>query len=256
MTSIGLPGGGALPQFYSAAVRPIIIGLRAYNDDGDQAAFLAMQDQLARSLWTVRGGAPAPGTLVLARPDGTSRQVRVYCTDGPDQGDDDVTKSGLLWSTYVITFQALDPYFEDGDSIDREFGVYTAPGIPPMPPIQLAPASLLGDTQVENTGDADSYPVWTITGPGQPTISNTTTGRSFGLNVSLGSGEVVIVDTRPTAQSAIDGVGANRWPDLVKSSPRDLWPLLPGMNQINLNMAGSGAGTKVVLSYTRKWLRA
>lgn len=256
MTSIGLPGGGALPQFYSAAVRPIIIGLRAYNDDGDQSAYLAMQDQLARSLWTVRSGSPAPGTLVVSRPDGTSRQVRVYCINGPDQGDDDSTKSGLMWSTYTVTFQAPDPFFEDADSTDLEFGIYTAPGIPPMPPIQLAPSSLLGQTEVVNTGDADSYPVWRITGPGKPTITNTTSGRSFGLNVTLGVGEVVTVDTRPTMQSAVDGLGANRWPDLVKSSPRDLWPLLPGLNELNLNMAGSAAGSKVVLSYTRKWLRA
>lgn len=256
MTSIGLPGGGALPQFYSAAVRPIIIGLRAYNDDSDQAAFLAMQDALAWSLWTVRAGAPAPGTLVVSRPDGSSRQLRVFCIDGPDQGDDDGTKSGVMWSTYVVTLQAPDPFFEDAAATVLEFSISSAPGIPPMPPIQLASASLLGQTEVVNSGNADSYPVWTLTGPGTPTITNTTTGRSWGLSVALGSSEVVTVDTRPTIQSAVDGLGLNRWPDLVTSSPRDLWPLLPGMNHLNLNMAGSTSASKVVLSYTRKWLRA
>lgn len=255
LTSIGMPTGGALAQSYRAAVRSIIVGLRMYHDT-DQLAFLALQDKLARSLWTVRGGSPAPGTLVVARPDGTSRQVGVYCNAGADQGDDDATKSGLTWSTYTITLQALDPFFEDGDATELSFGTSTAPGVPPMPPIQLAPATLLGDNEVTNSGDADSYPVWTITGPGQPTLTNHTTGRSFGLSATLGSGEVVVVDTRPTLQSAVDQDGDDRWGDLVKSSPRDLWPLVPGTNSLNLSMSGSGAGSKIVLSYTRRWLRA
>lgn len=255
LTSIGLPSGGAIPQSYNAAVRPIIIGLRMYHDT-DQLAFLALQDQLARSLWTARGGSPAPGTLVVARPDGTSRQVAVYCNAGADQGDDDSTKSGLTWSTYTITLQALDPFFEDGDSTELSFGSNSAAGVPPMPPIVLAPATLLGDNSVTNSGDADSFPIWTIHGPGQPTISNLTTGRTFGLDVTLGSGETVVVDTRPTLQSAVDQVGADRWGDLVKSSPRDLWPLLPGVNNLNLSISGSGAGSKITLSYTRRWLRA
>jgi hypothetical protein len=215
-----------------------------------------LQDRWARAIWNERRGDPAPGLLVLARPDGSSRQIEVMCVDGGDQSDDAAGKSGLLWSTYALTFAADDPLWADADATERAFGSSTAAGVPPMPPIQLAPASLLGDTQVENTGDADSYPVWTITGPGQPTITNTTTGRSWGLNVALGSGETVVVDTRPTMQSAIDNTSADRWTDLVKSNPRDLWPLIPGVNQLNLSISGSSSASKVVLSYTRRWLRS
>ena len=137
-----------------------------------------------------------------------------------------------------------------------QFGSSSATGVPPMPPIQLAPATLLGDNTVTNTGDADAYPVWTITGPGQPTLTNNTTGRSFGLDVTLSSDEVVVVDTRPTMQSAVDQDGEDRWGDLVKTSPRDLWPLVPGENELNLSMASSGTGSQITLSYTRRWLRA
>lgn len=254
LTATNLPSGGAVPQFYRTATRPIVMGV--FVEGSTQAEFLARMDAWAWAIWTERNGEPAPGTLIVARPDGTSRQIPVLCTDGGDQSDDDASKSGLTWSTFALTWQALDPLWEDASPTVLQFGVYSASGVPPMPPVQLAPPTLLGQTEVVNTGNAESYPVWTITGPGQPTITNTTTGRSFGLDVSLSAGETVTVDTRPTKQSAVDGDGDDRWSDLVKSSPRDLWPLVPGLNELNLSLVGSGSGSQVVLSYTRRWLRA
>lgn len=254
-TQLGLPSGGAFAQSHLAAARTITVGLYAYDDE-DQEAFLALVDRLAKALWSQRAGKPAPGILVIARPDGTARQIKVYCTDGMDLSDDDRTKSGLMWATYPVTLAAPDPFFEDADATSREFGSSTAAGVPPMPPIVLAPSSLLGDTSVDNSGDADAYPVWTIHGPGTPTLTNTTTGRSFGLDVSLGDDEVVVVDTRPGMQSAVDQDSVNRWADLVRSSPRDLWQLIPGVNDLNLSIGDSGAGSKISLSFTRRWLRA
>lgn len=252
--SVSLPGGGALPQSYRPAARTITLGI--FTEGATQADFLGLCDRWARAIWNERLGQPAPGLLVLARPDGTSRQIPVLHIDGGDQSDDDATKSGPTWSRYALTFAAADPLWADSDPIELTFGTSSASGVPPMPPIVLAPATLLGDSQVTNSGDADSYPIWTIHGPGQPTITNNTTGRSFGLDVTLGSDEVVVVDTRPTMQSAVDATDADRWGDLVKSSPRDLWPLVPGVNDLNLSISSSGVGSQITLSYTRRWLRA
>jgi hypothetical protein len=252
--SANLPGGGALPQSYRPAARTITIGVLL--EGATQAEFLSRSDQWARAVWNERAGSPAPGLLVVARPDGTSRQIEVSCIDGPDQSDDDSTKSGLTWSTYALTFAADDPLWADSDVTELTFGSSSAAGVPPMPPIVLAPATLLGENTIVNSGDADSYPIWTIHGPGQPTVTNLTTGRSFGLDVTLASDEIVVVDTRPTMQSAVDQAGDDRWGDLVKTSPRDLWPLVPGTNDLSLSLSGSGDGSQIVLSYTRRWLRA
>ena len=254
LTSVGLPGGGALPQSYRPVARTITLGI--FVEAVTQAEFLMRQDRWTRAIWNERLGYPAPGLLVLARPDGTSRQIQVMHVDGGDQADDSSSKGGLTWSTYALTFTAADPLWSDSDSIELSFGSSSAAGVPPMPPIVLAPATLLGDNQVVNSGDADSYPLWTIRGPGQPTLTNVTTGRTFGLDVTLGSSEIVVVDTRSGNQSAVDQDGVDRWGDLVKSSPRDLWPLVPGVNSLNLSIAGSDAGSKITLSYTRRWLRA
>jgi len=255
LTVIGLPGGGALPQQMIPAIRTIILGL--FVEAGEQGDFLALQDSLARAFWTQRGGAPSAGTLIVGRPDGTARQIAVYCTTGLDQADDDSTKSGLAWSTYTLTFQAPDPLFADAEPVTIEFvATPVGAGVPPMPPVDLAPGSVLGLTTVTNSGDADAYAVWTIFGPGTPVLSNLTTGLAFGLNAPLGPTEVVTVDTRPGMQSAIDGTGANRWANLVQADPRDLWPLLPGDNDLDLTLGGSGPTSAIVMSYTRRWLRA
>jgi hypothetical protein len=256
LSTVDLPGEGALAQSATAQQRPIIIGLYAWSDD--QHNFLALTDRFARALWTVRAGNPAPGMLTVARPDGSRRQIRVLCTDGADQGDDDRTKSGLTWTTYTLTFTALDPYWEDTQPQRLTFGGPPPPatGVPPMPPVQLVPGTVLGETVITNEGDADAYPIWAITGPGTPTLANTTTNNSFGLATALATDETVIIDTRPTRQSATDSGGRNRWPDLVKTSPRQLWPLVPGRNVVSLQLAGAGPTSRIVLTYTRRWLRA
>jgi hypothetical protein len=253
LTAVNLVGGGAIPQFYRTATRPIVVGVFVEADTQD--AFMGLLDRWARALWNERHGDPAPGTLVVERPDGTARLIQVICTDGADQTDDAAGKSGLTWTTYSLTFQALDPLWADATPNVLEFKVYTAAGVPPMPPVDLAPQSLLGETLVTNEGDADTYPVWTIAGPGTPIVENLTTGRQFSLD-ALTAGEVITVDTRPTLVSAVDQDGNDAWPRLVASSPRDLWPLVPGPNLLNLNLSGSGDGSMITLTYTRRWLRA
>jgi hypothetical protein len=253
-TSAALPGGGAVPLGYRTSARTIILGVHVSGATQDE--FFVRQDAWARAIWNERNGAPAPGLFTVARPGGTARQIEVFHTDGGDQADDDSGKSGLLWSTYTLTFAATDPLWASAEPISLTFGSSSAPGVPPMPPIVLAPATLLGSNIVVNRGDADTYPVATIHGPGEPTLINNTTGRSYGLDVDLGSDEIITVDTRPTRQSATDQTGADRWGDLVASSPRDLWPLVPGANDLSLLLSGSGEGSQITLTYTPRWLRS
>jgi hypothetical protein len=178
--------------------------------------------------------------------------------DGPDLSDDDRDKSGLNWTSFVVTFKSLDACWSDADPTTLTFqGVDSGAGVPPMPPVVLSPYAVLGDTIVNNTGNAPAYPVWKITGPGTPTLANTTLGRSFGLATALVEGETVTIDTAPDGTAyAIDQTGADRWPDLVKSSPRDLWELVKGPNHLNLALSGSSASSRIELSYVRRWLRA
>lgn len=217
-------------------------------------------DRLAYALWTERAGLPAPGRIMIARPSGTSRQIEVYCTSGAEQTDTDSTRDAYQRDTaYALTFESgLDPMFQDVDPVGPL--VFAAPpssgGVPPMPPVILAPPTTLGETTVTNAGNGEAYPIWEVHGPGTPTFTNVTTGREFSLAVTLGADEVITIDTRPARQSAVDGTGADRWGDLVKTNPRDLWQLVPGANLLNLALAGSDTGSSISMLYYRRWLRA
>lgn len=254
-TSVALPSGGALGQDYRGTARSIIVSLAVENPDQDK--FLEVLDRLTLALWTERAGEPAPGTLIVQRPGGTARQIRVIQTGGPDQPDDDRDKSGLTWASFPVTFRAVDPFWQDADPTELEFrGPTAGAGVPPMPPVVLSSSAVLGEVQVTNSGQADAYLLWTLTGPGAPVLGNSTTGRAWTFE-ALGAGEVVTVNTGPSGEAyAIDATGADRWGGLVKSSPRDLWALVRGRNDLNLAMTGAAAGSKIGLSYTRRWLRA
>lgn len=258
-TSTGLSGGGSLAQSYNPAKRSIVVSLHVY-DDVSQDGLLDLLDRLTFALWTERAGLPAPGRLVFARPNGTSRQIDVFVTSGNEQTDSESTADAYQRDTgHALTFESgLDPLFSDVDPVAPL--VFAAPpvsgGVPPMPPVLLTPPTTLGETTVTNTGNGDAYPIWTVAGPGTATLTNVTTGREWSLATALSSGETVTVDTRPTLQSAVDQDGVDRWGDLVKTSPRDLWTLVPGANLLNLELAGAGAGSQISMVYRRRWLRA
>lgn len=257
-SSSALSGGGVLPHSYGAAPRTVVAGLVAF-DDSSHAAFLSLLDRISTALWTERNGVPTPGTLVITRPGGRARQIDLICTSGPEDAEEDASRDGYRWTTsYGLTFTSvLDPLFSDAEDTTVTFAAAPGDGgVPPMPPVLLRPSTVLGQTTVTNTGRGDAYPIWEITGPGTPTLTNTTTGRSFGLSAELEAGEVVTIDTRPARQSAVDQDDNDRWGDLVKASPRDLWLLPPGASQLNMQMTGSGEGSQIKLSYRRRWLRA
>jgi hypothetical protein len=158
---------------------------------------------------------------------------------------------------YTITLQTPDPFWYDQSADSLTFAISSAAGILPLLPIGLSSGSVLGAASVLNEGSAYTFPVWTLTGPGTPTMQNLTTGRSWALTSAVPAGHVVEVVTQPGRQSVVDTTtSANLWDSLSITSPRDLWALVPGINNINIAMAGSTPATKVGISWRARWLRA
>lgn len=57
-------------------------------------------------------------------------------------------------------------------------------------------SQVAGQLITTNSGSALTYPILTITGPGQnPAILNNTTGQTIAFNYTLGAGETLVVDT-------------------------------------------------------------
>lgn len=254
--ALALPSGRKIMQSILPQPQVLTLGLYAYAAGAGQAAFRGLVNRITRAFYTVRGGQPAPGTLTVQQDDGSSRQMACYTIAGLDQPDQ--SQPPLDSTAWVLTLQG-EPFWSDtGPAAPVTFAAPVAgSGVPPMPPVLLGSGTALGSAVVDNTGDADAYPVWVITGPGKPTVTSDTAGRAWSLDVTLTAGDVWTVVTSPDGQASVtDQNGASQWAHLAAGIPRDLWPLLPGVNQLTVELASAGPGSQIEMTYTRQWLRA
>jgi hypothetical protein len=254
MQTIPLLDGTAIPNLYIPQPGSVVIGILIGRPASDREMdYYAVLDSLVRAFLTRRNEIPAPGYLRVQRPDGTTRQLTVYTTSGLNTPEVAISNH----SVYTFTLQSPDPYWQDMNPQTLVFALNVAPGILPVLPVQLSGGTVLGTTNVFNAGNAITYPTWTITGPGTPTMTNQRTGFQWSLNTAIPAGQVVQVVTKPGQQMAVNQTtGANIWSQLVLSSLRQLWALMAGNNPVNISMLGATAATSVNLQWTNRWNRA
>jgi len=223
-----------------------------YPASDSQDDYYGILDRLTRAFFNRRNGLPAPGYIQVQRPDGSTRQIPVYCTSGMNTPD-----VGLFSCLYSFTLQTPDPYWSDLAANNLVYSLNNATGILPVLPVAITGGTILGDAVITNQGNSQAWPIWNITGPGTPTIKNLTTGRQWALNTSIPAGQVVQVTTKPGTQYAVNlTTSTNVWDQLVLSTLRDLWSLMAGDNRINITMAGSTVNTSISVTWTNRWLRA
>jgi hypothetical protein len=252
--TIPLLDGTAVPNVYipqpGSITLAILVGRPAGTDSDD---YYTMADSVVRAFLHRRMELPAPGYLIIQRPDGSSRQIAVYTTSGLDTPEVGLNDMAI----YTLTLQTPDPYWTDLAPSQIVYGLDYASGILPLLPIQLAGSTVFGENNIYNPGTAPAYPTWTITGPGTPTITNKTTGLSWSLNAPIPAGQVVQVVTERGKQSAYNITTATSvWDSLVYSTLRSLWPLEGGNNDVSIAIPGATAATQVVLDWVNRWNRA
>ncbi|WP_328683135.1 phage distal tail protein [Streptomyces sp. NBC_00343] len=217
--------------------------------DTDRAAFMARKRSFLRTLNPYLG----LGTLTLSEADGSFRTIEAYYGSGAE-GDFGDTVSGLHWQVVGLTFSCPSPYWL-GESVHQEYGSGATGNFFPVLPLVVKDSQVLGDAVIDNPGDATSYPVWTIHGPATSAVfTNSTTGLSFSVTASLGSSDVLVIDTRERAQTAVLNGTDNWWPNLATDS--DLWGLEPGENDVSMALVGTDSDTVVQLDYQPRFLTA
>lgn len=201
---------------------------------------------------------PTVGTVALrvTRPDSTRREL-VATYEGGLEGDESSSRGVRTAHLAVARFRAHEPYWRDVDETEVAYTVSSPSGtwFPLAFPIQFASSQVVASPTVVNGGSAESWPVWTITGPGaNPVLRNLTTGTHLGLSKTLVAGEVVTIDTTPLASNPVrDAGGNNLFPLLTAGSER--WSLARGLNRLQIEMTGATADSSIVLAYRRRWLR-
>lgn len=226
--------------------------LPLYIEAASLAAVVDTHEQLLTWVDPTRGDV----ALRVTRPDGTRRELLATYLGGLE--GEETTENGVeVWWEGTATFRAHEPYWRDVEATVRTSALDTLSGFwfPLNFPIQLAGSQVYRLTAETNTGSAEAYPTWTITGPGtNPLVRNLTTGKHLGLTLTLLAGETVTIETAPLAALPIhDASGNSRFDALTSGSER--WPLVRGANSIQIEMTGATAASSVVMEYRRRWLR-
>lgn len=221
----------------------------AFWANDSRAAYLARRRTFIRSLNPKRG----QGTLTLTQPDGDARSIGVRYQDGME-GDESLDTAGRRWCIGVITFVAPSPYWTGGE-VTTEWKNGVSGDFFPVLPLVVGDSQVLGAVTVDNDGDDDAFPVWTIKGPATTvTLTNTTTGQTLVLTRTITGADTIVIDTRERRQTALLNGVTNLWPDLSDASA--LWPLATGVNDLTLTVAGSTTDTSVRMTYQPRYLAA
>lgn len=143
-----------------------------------------------------------PGRWVVTQPNGTSRYL--VCRFVSDGGHALAAAPGKReWARYEITLQAEQPFWV-GEPVVRPFSV----GAPvPLYPesggyLTVSEGSTVDGATLRNPGDEDTYLTWWI--PEQTSGVYGVGDRSVVVPFEVAADRLLVVDTRPTARTAIE----------------------------------------------------
>jgi hypothetical protein len=253
LTSDAHPRGGARLRHVQPQPRTIVWPVLVKGSD--HLAFTANWRALGRAFTRTLRPGEGPGTLEVARPDGSTRRIAVYYQDGWDGRGRAAT--GITWDSAVVTLWCEDPYWVDAETVTvhRDQGAAGDDFLVPYP--SVSSSQVLGATTVDNPGDIDVWPTWVVTGPASAiTFTREDTNESFTLDMqatahgALLAGQTVTISTDPPRVRSDVGenlIGGLNWPEAV------LWSLPPGQTPVAFELDGSGAGSAVDLTFNARY---
>jgi len=219
----------------------------------------AVQQRVARALWCEDNhGRPAPGTLIVEHPDGTSRRCESAYYAGGAEGQE-INNHPVYFRAWALSIRCTDP-FPHGEDITVEWGAGEPVPTFPILPLRLGSSRVLGTQTVHNDGDRPTLPVFTVQGPvdGLLTLRSETLGAESVYDLSgahaVAAGEVVTVDMRRGPSRGVRGPDGSSWWSARVGVPT-MWPIVPGMNDLTATADGAVAGqTKILARAPRIYL--
>jgi hypothetical protein len=193
------------------------------------------------------------GKLRVTSIVGDQREVTCRYAAGLELNERLGDTAGPLLQRAQVVFRVHDPYWYAVSDTTQSFTVGTPATFFPFFPLRLSSSEVYATGSITNAGDVETWPVWTITGPGSAIVlRNQTTGKSLSLSTTLGAGESVVIDTREGVKTVTHSSGANLFSSL--SSTSSLWPLARGVNALQIEMSAATSASLVTLAYRPRYL--
>ncbi|MCD2462461.1 phage tail family protein [Streptomyces sp. MBT42] len=252
VTGFGLPpvsvqwlegaGDGAVYRRKRVLTRDIDIPLEILARDRTH-----LQDMLSRLALALAGQC----TLTLLDDDGTRWTTVVHRVGGGEYAYGENTIGEREFET-VITFRAGDPYWTSSEAQIRYIGGSTAGSfLTNMVTMSISASQAIGEIQLNNSGDAEAYPIWEVTGPGTNFEAVSPAGERLAWSGTLGTNDRLIIDTRKG--TVVDQTGANRYAEL-DAAPR-FWTVKPGLSTATAQLEEIGTASKITCTWRpRKWM--
>lgn len=216
-------------------------------------------DRLVQATNVTRG----MSTLQRTGVDGKVSSLRCYCADGLKGGPRGV--NGVSNELATPIFVADDPYWF-GEVKEETWKMASKPkSWFNILPLSLGTSTLLGDLDLNVESDVETYPVWTIIGPGDdPRLVNTwstvidgetfETTDTFALDGHLDAGQALKIDTRPgiaTVTGPVADFDDNWFP---YATEKNLFPLHPGLNRLSLALNNSLTNSYITVAWRNRTL--
>lgn len=199
------------------------------------------------------------GKIRVQSPAGDQREIRCRYAAGLEMNESLGDNTGLRAQKAAVVFRAHDPYWMDVNDTIVTLTVGETPKFFPIFPMRLTSSEIFTESSIDNPGDVEAWPVWTLQGPGSTIVlRNLTTGKKLELSASGGltltGRESLIIDTRPGKKTLVRSDGTNLWPYVSNDS--SLWPLRPGGNLVRLEMSGSNTDSYLRAAIRPRYLTA
>lgn len=193
-----------------------------------------------------------PVRIRVTRPDGTQRHIDGHrVVSGPYAWGLTNWVPRAAFQKFGVLIVCPDPWWRGEESIRTWSQAGTPTDFFPITPVRLAPSRVFGqDVIVTVNGDNQAYPEFEMEGPFTEVVAtHVDTGRTWTLTANVLADQTVMVHTDPRygalAPRVQSPTGSSWWSKL--DPPYDLWPLPPGAQTINLEIAGTDTGTKVTM---------
>ncbi|MFE7463108.1 phage tail family protein [Streptomyces sp. NPDC057499] len=190
-------------------------------------------------------------TLTLQNSDGTRWSTIVYRTGGGEFTYGVETTGEREFET-ILSFRAPDPYWTSSVTQTRRItGASSKAFLSSLAKLNVAPSQAIGEILLDNSGDAEAYPVWQVHGPGRTFTATSPSGERLRWNGKLAAGETLTIDTKKG--TVVDQSGANRYNELA-AAPR-FWTVKPGLSTAEASLLDITKDSSIVCSWQpRKWM--